>query len=72
MATASVILKTSAPAKINLALKLVGKRQDGYHLLDSIFVPVNTLYDDILEVSFLKYSTGITPFIFLVNIQHRK
>ncbi|MBR1966627.1 MAG: 4-(cytidine 5'-diphospho)-2-C-methyl-D-erythritol kinase [Lentisphaeria bacterium] len=47
MNNTSVILKTAAPAKINLSLKLVGKRQDGYHLLDSIFVPVNSLADDI-------------------------
>ena len=47
MSNPSVILKTAAPAKINLSLKLVGKRQDGYHLLDSIFVPVNSVVDDI-------------------------
>lgn len=27
-----------APAKVNLYLHVVGKRQDGYHLLDSLFV----------------------------------
>ena len=27
-----------APAKINLALHVVGKRADGYHLLDSLVV----------------------------------
>jgi 4-diphosphocytidyl-2-C-methyl-D-erythritol kinase len=47
MNNTSVILKTAASAKINLSLKLVGKRQDGYHLLDSIFVPVSSLADDI-------------------------
>ena len=39
-------MKIRAPAKINLRLKVVGKRADGYHLLDTIMVPVS-LYDEI-------------------------
>lgn len=39
-------MKIRAPAKINLRLRVVGKRSDGYHLLDTIMVPVS-LYDDI-------------------------
>jgi 4-diphosphocytidyl-2-C-methyl-D-erythritol kinase len=39
-------VKIRAPAKINLRLKVVGKRADGYHLLDTIMVPVS-LYDEI-------------------------
>ncbi len=35
-----------APAKINLYLKVVGKRRDGYHLIDSLMVPVD-LCDEI-------------------------
>ena len=35
-----------APAKVNLFLRIVGQRHDGYHLLDSLMVPVS-LYDDI-------------------------
>jgi len=35
-----------APAKLNLSLRVVGKRKDGYHLLDSVMVPVS-LYDEI-------------------------
>jgi 4-diphosphocytidyl-2-C-methyl-D-erythritol kinase len=38
-----------APAKINLALRVVGKRADGYHLLDTIMVAIS-LYDD-LEIT---------------------
>ncbi len=30
----------TAPAKINLGLRIVGRRDDGYHLLDSLFVPL--------------------------------
>ena len=30
-----------SPAKVNLCLRVVGRRSDGYHLLDSIFVPVD-------------------------------
>ena len=39
-------MKIRAPAKINLSLRVVGKRADGYHLLDTIMVPVS-LYDEI-------------------------
>src|SRR5688572_15134268 len=39
-------VKIRAPAKINLTLRVVGKRADGYHLVDTIMVPVS-LYDEI-------------------------
>ena len=39
-------MKIRAPAKINLTLRVVGKRADGYHLLDTLIVPVS-LYDEI-------------------------
>jgi 4-diphosphocytidyl-2-C-methyl-D-erythritol kinase len=39
-------VKIRAPAKINLRLRVVGKRRDGYHLLDTIMVAVS-LYDEI-------------------------
>ncbi|HKV55841.1 MAG TPA: 4-(cytidine 5'-diphospho)-2-C-methyl-D-erythritol kinase [Candidatus Binataceae bacterium] len=38
------ILAETAPAKINLFLRVTGRRADRYHELDSIFVPVS-LYD---------------------------
>jgi 4-diphosphocytidyl-2-C-methyl-D-erythritol kinase len=41
-----VSVKIRAPAKINLGLRVVGQRDDGYHLLDTIMVPVS-LYDEI-------------------------
>ncbi len=34
------MIMVKAHAKINLALKVVGKREDGYHLLESIMMPL--------------------------------
>ena len=42
-------MRIRAPAKINLSLRVVGKRRDGYHLLDTVMIPVG-LYDEI-EIS---------------------
>jgi 4-diphosphocytidyl-2-C-methyl-D-erythritol kinase len=39
-------VKIRAPAKINLRLRVIGKRADGYHLIDTIMLPVS-LYDEI-------------------------
>ena len=39
-------MQALAPAKVNLYLRIVGRRPDGYHLLDSLMVPVS-LYDEI-------------------------
>jgi 4-diphosphocytidyl-2-C-methyl-D-erythritol kinase len=30
-----------APAKVNVCLRIVGRRDDGYHLLDSIFAEID-------------------------------
>ncbi|HVO28269.1 MAG TPA: 4-(cytidine 5'-diphospho)-2-C-methyl-D-erythritol kinase [Candidatus Margulisiibacteriota bacterium] len=35
-----------APAKLNLYLRVCGRRDDGYHLIDSLMVPVS-LYDEL-------------------------
>ena len=48
-------IKLTAYAKINLALYITGLRADGYHLLDSVFVPVG-IYD---EVTVKKANSGI-------------
>lgn len=37
----------ASPAKINLHLKVLGIREDGYHELDTLFYPVAGLYDTI-------------------------
>lgn len=42
--TELIRLAGGAPAKINLFLEIVGRRDDGYHLLNSLFLPVS-FYD---------------------------
>src|SRR5258708_34872506 len=50
-------LHTLAPAKINVYLRIIGRRSDGYHLLDSLMIPVS-LYDEI-QVRIDEGSDGI-------------
>ena len=46
------LLAARTPAKLNLFLRVTGRRADGYHELDSLFVPI-TLYDKVeLEMRF--------------------
>lgn len=49
-------ITVSAPAKINLALDITGKREDGYHLLETVFQSIS-VYDK-LDIS-LKENKGI-------------
>ena len=42
----SEIVEVKAPAKLNLFLHITGRRDDGYHLLQSLFVPI-ALYDSL-------------------------
>ncbi|NLP32122.1 MAG: 4-(cytidine 5'-diphospho)-2-C-methyl-D-erythritol kinase, partial [Oligella ureolytica] len=40
-------IRVKAPAKLNLFLHITGRRDDGYHLLQSLFVPI-ALYDSLV------------------------
>lgn len=52
-------MRIFAPAKVNLALKVMGKRDDGYHLVDSLMVPIN-LYDEIRFARRKKSEEGLS------------
>jgi len=41
MAGESAGVSSAAPAKVNLTLKVVGRRGDGYHLIESLMVPIS-------------------------------
>ncbi len=49
-------MRLFAPAKVNLYLRITGRRDDGYHLLDSLMVPIS-LGDDV-EVSLIDERPG--------------
>lgn len=43
-----------SPAKVNLCLRITGRRDDGYHLLDSIFVPIDLCDRIVLDIDGLR------------------
>ena len=53
-------MRVLAPAKVNLFLRIIGQRPDGYHLLDSLMAPVS-LYDE-LEIT-AERTVGTEPHI---------
>lgn len=48
--TAPALVQRFAPAKVNLTLRVVGRRPDGYHLIESVLVPLTL--GDLVEVEF--------------------
>jgi 4-diphosphocytidyl-2-C-methyl-D-erythritol kinase len=46
-------VRIRAPAKVNLYLRVLGKRRDGYHLIDTIMVPVSLF--DVIEIRRLRF-----------------
>jgi 4-diphosphocytidyl-2-C-methyl-D-erythritol kinase len=49
-----------APAKINLTLEILNRRDDGYHYLRSVMLPIG-LYDDITVVPAPQFAFHCTP-----------
>lgn len=50
--------------KINLGLRVIRKREDGYHDLETIFVPVYGLHDELEVTPLHSHSTLSQPFTF--------
>jgi 4-diphosphocytidyl-2-C-methyl-D-erythritol kinase len=47
---APALVELPAPAKVNLGLRVVGRRSDGYHLIESLFVPLDLADEVRVEV----------------------
>jgi len=52
--------KITCPAKVNLGLKVVGRREDGYHLLETVMEPVS-----LFDVLSLRVSSAQSPVVTL-------
>ena len=56
------IISIKAPAKINLGLNIVAKRDDGFHDLETLFYPIYNLYDN-TNVWYREYDLETTPIV---------
>jgi len=56
--TSAKTIEINAPAKINLYLDILAKRNDGYHELETVFMPVFNVTDTV-EVSLLNEGQGV-------------
>jgi 4-diphosphocytidyl-2-C-methyl-D-erythritol kinase len=57
------VIRTAAPAKVNLFLEVLGKRADGYHELDTVFLELDlcdrlSVSDDVREGEIVVSVTG--------------
>ena len=53
-------LKTSAHGKVNLSLDIIGRRDDGYHNIETVFAPVG-LYDTVKLTVVPRHPSDYTP-----------
>lgn len=59
-----------APAKVNLYLRVCGRRDDGYHLIDSLMVPIS-LYDGLhIAVRSAARATSLPPITLWTDSVH--
>jgi 4-diphosphocytidyl-2-C-methyl-D-erythritol kinase len=49
-------ITVTAPAKINLSLRVIGKRSDGFHEVDTLMTPVDGLFDTLTLTPADEYS----------------
>jgi 4-diphosphocytidyl-2-C-methyl-D-erythritol kinase len=61
------ILRIKSPAKINLGLRILSKRRDGFHNIESIFIPVK-IYDSI-SLAIKKLNSSQNSIVFSSNMK---
>jgi 4-diphosphocytidyl-2-C-methyl-D-erythritol kinase len=49
-------ITVTAPAKINLSLRVIGQRRDGFHEVDTLMTPVHGLFDTLTFTPATEYS----------------
>ena len=53
-------MTVSAPAKINLSLRITGKREDGFHELETLVLPIESLADELTFTESDRFSLHCT------------